>query len=279
MDSFWTYVRTDKNGTKHYVSNKCPRCGGTGWIRGFEHVEGGRCFKCGGFGISSKPQYRCEYTPEYAEKMAQKKLAKDLATANERNRQQMLKDGFSEDGEIWIVLGKSFDIKDDLKAAGARFDQLFGWHFNHAVVEFPCMTMKYNDVTTVATNGTRFLDTDLIYDEIDAQQKAYARSLELQKYGGHASEHVGQIGDRVVLDLTYLGCSYYETHLTFRGETHWVYKFVDEAGNKFVWNTTSYGPDFQEGQTYHLRATIKEHGEYKDEKQTSLARVKIEAAA
>lgn len=24
MDSFWTYVRTDKNGTKHYVSHKCP---------------------------------------------------------------------------------------------------------------------------------------------------------------------------------------------------------------------------------------------------------------
>lgn len=69
-------------------------------------MDGGRCFKCGGSGISSRPQFHCEYTPEYAEKMAQKKLAKELAAADERNRKQMLKDGFSEDGEIWIVLAK-----------------------------------------------------------------------------------------------------------------------------------------------------------------------------
>lgn len=25
----------------------CPRCGGTGKLPGYEHIEGGRCFKCG----------------------------------------------------------------------------------------------------------------------------------------------------------------------------------------------------------------------------------------
>ena len=39
-------IRVDRNGTRYYVSHKCPKCGGTGNIWYYNHVEGGVCFFC-----------------------------------------------------------------------------------------------------------------------------------------------------------------------------------------------------------------------------------------
>ena len=43
-------IRIDKNGTKYYEDNVCPKCYGQGYINGYEHIEGGVCFLCGGTG-------------------------------------------------------------------------------------------------------------------------------------------------------------------------------------------------------------------------------------
>lgn len=33
-----------------YVLDRCPRCGGPGFIGAYAHIDHGRCFKCGGLG-------------------------------------------------------------------------------------------------------------------------------------------------------------------------------------------------------------------------------------
>ena len=272
-EGYWTYVRTDRNGTKHYISHKCPRCAGLGYLPGFECIDGGRCFKCGGTGQAKCTYHFQEYTPEYKKVLDEKKRVKELQKAPTRNRAQMIKDGFSEDGRVWIVLGNSYNIREELREAGAKYDNIFGWHFDHEVTDYPCAEILYTDVTTEATNGYLFLDIPTAIRRVDELKEAYAA----QRAAQSVSEYFGKIGERQLLKLTYNGRSSYETHLTFRGETHWVLKFTDAAGNKFIWNTTSWSfPALKEGQMYIIRATIKDHSEYKGEKQTALARVKFE---
>lgn len=38
-------------------SRPCGRCGGSGKIRGYEHVAGGICFRCSGSGREHRPSY------------------------------------------------------------------------------------------------------------------------------------------------------------------------------------------------------------------------------
>lgn len=61
-------IRVDRNGTKYYVDYRCPKCGGTGYINGYEHIDGARCWKCNATGYY-ETKFK-EYTPEYAQKLA-----------------------------------------------------------------------------------------------------------------------------------------------------------------------------------------------------------------
>ena len=57
-------------------SGGCGKCGGTGTIRGFSHIDNGRCFACGGTGTAkASPTRRGRPAPridaETAERRAQ----------------------------------------------------------------------------------------------------------------------------------------------------------------------------------------------------------------
>ena len=60
------FMGTDKNGTKYYQEDQCPKCGGSGYIPFYHHVDCGRCFKCDGTGLFVHTIK--EYTPEYLAK-------------------------------------------------------------------------------------------------------------------------------------------------------------------------------------------------------------------
>jgi hypothetical protein len=94
------------------------------------------------------------------------------------------------------------------------------------------------------------------------------------------SQYVGEVGQRLVFELIYLD--------TFSFETEWgvmcIHKFKDANNNIIVWKTGNglghYNKegDFispQQGDTIKLKGRIKEHSEYKDEKQTVLTRCTI----
>ena len=88
------------------------------------------------------------------------------------------------------------------------------------------------------------------------------------------SEHQGEIGKRQTWDLTVTkrvdmevdsyGWSYSGTEMLH------IHIFEDEAGNVFVWKTTSVS--LNEGDSYKVKATVKAHDEYNGTPQTILSR-------
>lgn len=257
--------RVDKNGTKYWRSNACPKCGGEGYLAGYEHIEGGVCFKCGGSG--HHPHTWKELTPEYAAKLAERRVAKARAKAPEKNRKFLASQGFSEDGRAWFPVGNTFAIKDHLKAAGARYNDLLGWHFDHPVDDFTCFEMKIDEITYLTYDGS--------YDYLpQAEVMAYLRDLRETHAPKTTSEYIAKVGDKVQVVVKYVGFHTYETHFTYYGETNYIHKFVDEHGNTIIWKTSSF-QEFKPGMTYTIKGTVKELSEYKGDKQTVLTRCKV----
>jgi len=88
------------------------------------------------------------------------------------------------------------------------------------------------------------------------------------------NEHVGEIGKRQRMTLTLL-CK--RTTDTMWGLSTW-HKFIDDKGRTVTWNSSN-PPALKEGQTYEVKATPKDHGEYQDWKQTKVTRVALEEGA
>ena len=129
-----------------------------------------------------------------------------------------------------------------------------------------------------------------VYAEEQAQREAERRAKEeaerIERERAEAeerarkaiSQHVGEIGDKIDLDVILEKRAWFDVP-SFRGfgtDTMYVYTFRDAQGNALVWKTSG-GLDIEEGQQVHLKGTIKAHDEYKDEKQTVLTRCKITA--
>lgn len=91
------------------------------------------------------------------------------------------------------------------------------------------------------------------------------------------SNYVGTVGERVVLTLTLKKVIVVENDF---GVTH-IHLFNDEAGNDFKWFGSKHlrlewnTPEIAEGETVAVKATIKNHEEYKGRKQTSLSRCAV----
>lgn len=261
-----TLIKTDRNGTKHFASTVCRKCGGTGYLNGYEHIDGARCWRCGATGREKQYTWK-EYTPQYAAKLAEKRRQKAIAKAPEANKQFFKKIGFDESGRAWVVIGKAYDIKDALKAAGARFDFAIGWHFDRADNGFDCFEISIADV------GEKN-DLEVWCYKHSSEIDTFIEAKQAERAPKTASEYVGNIGDTIAATVTLAGIHTYKTHFTYYGETNYIYKFTDGNGNTLVWKTATW-QEIREGETYNLKGKVKEHSEYKGDKQTVLTRCKI----
>lgn len=259
-------IRIDKNGTKYYEETECPKCGGNGYIDAYAYIDRGVCYLCGGSGYHVT--HWKEMTPEYTEKLRQKRLAKARKEAPAKNAKFLKKEGFSADGRTWIVLGNTYEIKDDLKAAGCRWHNLLGWHFDHADNGFNCFELSVDEVTSLSYADEYIWNA---YSDVEEYVKEKRAALAPKS----TSEYVGEIGDKIEAKLTFKSEHHFETHYTYYGELNFIYKFADQDGNIIVWKTTKCF-DLKEGEEYTVKGKIKDHNEYKGEKQTILTRCKIE---
>lgn len=251
-------ISVDRNGTKTYESDFCPRCGGTGHLWGYEHVDGGMCFKCGGSGRFTH-RWR-EYTPEYAEKLASRR-------GRAARKRFLKKHHFAEDGAAWLVLGDTFPIKDDLKSAGGHFDgTLVGWYFDRDVSElFPCAKFSVEDVFDCSSHGE-----PLRYKDPDALD-AWRDAIDPRPVTG---EFVGEIGERLTLDSVLESVHGYEKF--FGGKPQWTSVYVFASGNaRLVWKTQSF-PELERGHAYRLTGTVKSHDMWNGLRETVLLRCRFE---
>lgn len=260
-------LKVDKNGTKHWTDSVCPKCNGSGYLPEYKHFDWGVCYKCGGSG-----QYITnwkEYTPEYAKKLEERRLARLRKKAPEENARWLERNGFSADGKTWVVIGNTYDIKDELKEAGAKWNGLLGWHLDHDPVIWPAFTVTTDDVCR------RSLADQLFWDDYSVIA-ALISELREKHRPASGSEYLGAVGEKLTVRVRLVRIFTYETHFTYRGETNFIYKFADEEGNALVWKT-SCPLDLEEGREYEVSGKVKEHSEYKGEKQTALTRCKVTA--
>ena len=273
------FDRVDKNGTTIFVDCSCSRCGGEGIIPYFGHVDHGTCFKCGGSGLGGSEEIKI-YTDEYGAKLKAQRAAREeakrqklIAESGEWNRGWMEREGFNEDGITYLILGNTFEIKDELKSKGAKFNYILGWHMANAE-GYDAVPLSIEQVTWHLWNGRQDYQNDFpAMEELGKKLKDDAEQALKVARGEHVSEYIGKVGERREFVCKLVGSFSYETHYSFYGETCFIYKFVDENGDIVVWNTSAWLDT--EKKDFRFKATIKEHSEYKGEKQTVVSRPKF----
>lgn len=87
---------------------------------------------------------------------------------------------------------------------------------------------------------------------------------------GENSVHIGNIKDRLELNVTVLSIKFSEGYYG-RVEIH---RFLDDNGNILVWFANAHS-SMSEGQSYKVKATVKKHDEFNNTKQTIVNRVVI----
>lgn len=99
----------------------------------------------------------------------------------------------------------------------------------------------------------------------------YAKALgrERERKQRPTSKHVGTVGQRIT--LTVHDGKTLASWETVYGTTY-LYKWVTDSGDTVVWKTSK---SLHEDAVVELTGTVKDHGEYRGEKQTELTRCKV----
>ena len=144
-------IKIDRNGTKHYRSFVCPKCGGKGTDSAWQKT-GWYCYKCGGTGVYEHIEK--EYTPEYLAKQAEKnrqKQEKKIADTIQAYKADMTKAyrevRFNDDGKLYAVVEpNSYYIKEELKADGAKWrPQMNHWTFTTKPEKWQTVEIDFSD--------------------------------------------------------------------------------------------------------------------------------------
>lgn len=267
------YIKTDSNGTEYYrVTAPCSRCGGHG-IYYVGNLNGkpvranpdeGVCYRCGGSGIETYIDK--VYTPEHRaelDRQREKRAEKERALRIERENAETLKNFcFDSRDTVYAVLGNTYEIKEQIKSAGGRYNQAYGWFFLEDTDEFDTVAIHRDDILYTNEFGI-IRPLDNAYDIIkDIKQRATrVDSNSSWKYN---------VGDKVDIIACLNNCCGFDSQFGVM----YIYRFVDADGNVYIWKTSNYIADLEK-KNVNIRGTVKDNSEYKGEKQTVLTRCKI----
>lgn len=298
-------VKVDRNHSRHYEGRvECPKCGGVGLI--VHHVEngvpswnwtdGGVCWKCLGSGkvhgkvIIRTTEYQAKLDAKAKERADKKKAEHEAKIAGIRKK-WLTKNGWTEDGFTFLFLGNTFERKEEIKELGGKFNYLVGWYIDHEVEGFEFLKIS-KDLILFET----YWGYDWKYDvDINSMKKAEEARLHPTV---HDSEFQGKVKDRLKgLELTLTFSTTFESSrpAKYRGwhnDTKWFYSFKDASGNIFTWtaslpagidsvdnNGREFFKSIQVGDKVVIDGTVKDHKEYKGDKQTVLTRCKVQKIA
>lgn len=237
------------------VKGKCDRCGGSGiWSWG---PYGGTCFKCHGSG--NDIQEVRWYTDK--ERAAQDRAAEKRAEA--RVQRQLEREAYAAgpeangfiDGFVIAILGDTYEIKDELKEAGAKYTRGLGWHFAHK-----------EEVPVAYADRTRMIMWEDASTDGRIKEVAELERLVAVAAPTDCSIHRFMVGERV-RDLVLTVAK------VWQGPGYTMHTFVDSDNNVYLWTTSSRTLSLDARVT--MDVTIKENGEYKGIKQTVLTRPRL----
>jgi ribosomal protein S18 len=130
----------------------------------------------------------------------------------------------------------------------------------------------YNINLLAQEESIKYKDLGFVASIISSYQKTLEREIVKQKQQQQKqlSNFVGNIGEKITKELTYVNSYSYETQYG----TTWIHKFIDNNNNTYVWKTNNY-LNVDQGNNIKIKGTIKDHNEYREEKQTILTRCKV----
>ena len=280
-------IKIDRNGSKHFEGiTTCPKCGGLGLIvhhmengkPSIQWTDGGICWKCSGAGKVLGTWI--ERTPEYQAKLDARRQAKEEAKKAEHEaklaeirKEWLTNNGFTAEGQTFIFLGDTFSKKEEIKEAGGRYNPSLGWHIDHQVEGFDFITANISEI-----GSETYWGYSITADKREWDSKKKEALKDLNKLP--ESKHIGQVGQKITIKVKYIhtaswhnnfGYGYWTDNVTF------LHKFADTDGNVLVWKTSkSIEEDY--GTEMVLTGTVKEHSEYKGDKQTVMTRCKVTEA-
>ena len=259
----------------------CWKCGGSGRIQYYAHIEAGICFSCDGAGKFVK---HCRvYTDAEREKMdaaAARKKERELekARAEAAGKIKAWKEKYNiSDGHIFIVTGcNTYEIKDILKEQGAKFYSGLGWFFGTETAPaekdsaYPDGTFLYH--TTIDElmywndlGGGPYYKEDALAN----MKKDIANIIKEKNKEKSTSVHIGNIGDRLKkINAIFVSVKYIDSD--WGG--NFLYTFNID-GNIATWFSQAVIDDsIKPNDKIILSGTVKKHTEYNGILQTQLNR-------
>lgn len=218
-------------------NRKCVRCGGQGGSDAWVFT-GWKCYRCAGHCIDPVPETIKLYTAER------------LAVLNERLASKRAREAAAFQEKL---------AKEAAEAAAKTED--FTKAFPDVVAWLKCETSDFAksllaQVPSLSEKQIEVVRANIARDAAEAARKSAAR-------------HVGKVGERVTLTCTVQFRTGFDTQFGWKS----IVSMLDQDGNCVVVKSTSFHAE--KGETLTLKATVKEHGEYRGEPQTVLARVKV----
>lgn len=168
-------------------------------------------------------------------------------------------------GYITIFKGDTYSLIDWFKASSARYTRAWGWYF--------VSTEELPDPLPVGIEPIRLTWEEVSTDDVLHDEDTIKKYVETLVYEPSASEFVGKIGDRLDVELTVVKAIQLDGY--YGPST--LHTFVDANGNEYVWTTAS--KTLEEGVTYRVKGTVKDHKVYKNTNQTVLTRCRTEEVA
>ena len=154
----------------------------------------------------------------------------------------------TEEALAWIrSQDSSNDYMHNLKVA-TSLEETDGSHFGLLVSLFPTWNREL---------------------EAEAKRRAEAEA-------GKASEHVGEIGDKITVDVESVKCitSWESCYNGYSTTTTYIWKIVGKDGNIYTWKTSKYMNE--DKPPVSIKGTVKEHKVFREVKQTELTRCRIQ---
>jgi hypothetical protein len=188
---------------------------------------------------------------------------------------------------VYIGSGNKFYTNDRRTQQHMTNIFQFGKHRGQTVEEVYENDKKY--LTWLVTNyQNKFTDKyvlPLIIKDLHEEAIKIDKIITERQKAKLLSSYQGNIKDRLELDVTLVFKTSFEvpSYSGYGTDIIAIYKMVDGNHNAYIWKTSSCllkeeedrTRPIQKGESFRIKGTVKEHSEYKNEKQTILTRCKL----
>lgn len=238
---------TAKGAPFYTAPHRCGRCGGVGGSQAWAYT-GYTCYDCNGRGTTGTDTIKL-YTAEQLEKLNAAKAKADAKRA------------------------AAAKVKADAAAALAAAN---AEAFRRDAAELIALAAPHMENEFINDVITKALARNAISEKAEAAVRNAIARITAQAAARAASGYAGEVGKPITADVTvervysFVRPQHVARWLT---ETVNIVTMRDSDGNALVYKGTSFCAE--KGQALRIKATVKAHEVYRDEKQTTVQRIRL----